>query len=518
MKKYNLFIDILQTLHVKHIEETTLQLFEQHPDKDNMYGLSMMLRAYGIETLGLQFENKEASLQKLEAPFVANVDHELVMVKELSSVSVTYIWNGNEISLSSSDFVKQWSGAVLGFEANDHSIEPNYYTKKKQKMINILTRNILILMAVCSWICLSVIYISLWTSIITPALFSLTGVTLCWLLVQKQMTGESRYGDKICSLLLHSNNCNSVLEMDISKFFGISLSSIGLGYFICSMLLLLDQKNLDCMLIINILAFPFTLWSIWTQKFNLKQWCALCLLVLACLWATFISLCLNHRFDPGSFNIIRLAGVGCLYIVSMLTVHFFVNNRVKAKEQAQLIYGYKRIKANEEVFCLLLHQQKSYPDARNVGLTIGNMEAQNCLTIVTNPHCNPCARLHPHIESLYKAVHNDMCIQFILTSFNKDLEPSSMLLIQQYQRLKNDNDYLTFLTEWYKHGEKNKESFYQKYALNTQDETMLQSLERQKQWMRDTGITTTPTILFNGWLIPEQYELEDLAYFIHTIV
>ena len=139
MKKYNLFIDILQTLHVKHIEETTLQLFEQHPDKDNMYGLSMMLRAYGIETLGLQFENKEASLQKLEAPFVANVDHELVMVKELSSVSVTYIWNGNEISLSSSDFVKQWSGAVLGFEANDHSIEPNYYTKKKQKMINILT-------------------------------------------------------------------------------------------------------------------------------------------------------------------------------------------------------------------------------------------------------------------------------------------------------------------------------------------------------------------------------------------
>ena len=91
-----------------------------------------------------------------------------------------------------------------------------------------------------------------------------------------------------------------------------------------------------------------------------------------------------------------------------------------------------------------------------------------------------------------------MCIQFILTSFNKDLEPSSMLLIQQYQRLKNDNDYLTFLTEWYKHGKKNKESFYQKYALNTQDETMLQSLERQKQWMRDTGITTTPTILFNG--------------------
>ena len=516
MGTYNLFIDILLRLHVKHVSETSIQQFEEHPDNDNMYGLYEMLRSYHIETLGVQLPATEESLRQLDCPFVAYADHELVLVTHINPDSVTYVWKGKDITLSYQDFVKQWSGAVLGFEASSESIEPDYDAKRREQLTKKLTKYVSLASILVAWLCLYIIQPSPWSSTALPAFFSMAGLFVSYLLVQKQVTGASEYADKICSLLLHAKDCNKVLNSTYSKFFGISLSSIGLGYFLCNLLLILDSGNLACMLLVNIVALLFTLWSLWTQKFKVKQWCALCMLVLFCLWATCFSLWFTSNTDIMSINLIRFIGICCLYLTFMLLVHFFVSGKVKAKELEKTKRQYNRIKADEIVFEALLEQQKSYPVDRRIGLILGNAQAGNCITIVSNPHCAPCARLHSYVEKLYQQSSGKLCLQFILTSFSKDLEPSAMLLIQQYQRLNDDKKFLDFLAEWFEKGKLDKESFYQRYELDQHDEVMLQQFEIQKQWIHQTHITTTPTILVNGRLLPEQYELSDMSYFIHS--
>ena len=47
----NLLIQILDALSVKYTPEYATAFYEENPDKDNLYGLSKMLNAYGVETL-----------------------------------------------------------------------------------------------------------------------------------------------------------------------------------------------------------------------------------------------------------------------------------------------------------------------------------------------------------------------------------------------------------------------------------------------------------------------------------
>ena len=46
MEHDNLFIQILEILSIKHTEDFTIRYYERHPHKNNLFGLSEMLRYY----------------------------------------------------------------------------------------------------------------------------------------------------------------------------------------------------------------------------------------------------------------------------------------------------------------------------------------------------------------------------------------------------------------------------------------------------------------------------------------
>jgi hypothetical protein len=101
-----------------------------------------------------------------------------------------------------------------------------------------------------------------------------------------------------------------------------------------------------------------------------------------------------------------------------------------------------------------------------------------------------------------------------LTSFSKELEPSAMLLTSMYL-LNNESDYLRFLSDWYAKGRHKKEDCYKRYRLNPNDKDMLANFQAQNEWVRRNTISSTPTVLTNGYLLPEEYELKDISYLIN---
>ena len=142
----------------------------------------------------------------------------------------------------------------------------------------------------------------------------------------------------------------------------------------------------------------------------------------------------------------------------------------------------------------------------------GNPNARNMITIISNPHCNPCAKMHTRLEKLSKDTGNGYCFQYIFSSFGEELEESNKLFIAMYQQ-KGSSSFITFLDDWYDNGKNNRNEFYKKHPFDIQNEALLLEFQKHKQWLNETKIRTTPTILFNGYELSEKYKVEDLIHF-----
>ena len=106
----NTFVTFLDFLKVKHTKVFSNKFFNEHPHKNNLYGLSKMLSDYGIQNVGTRIENKENDIFKLEYPFVAHVGGDFVVVHQIDSENIRFLRDGKKIILSVAQFLKAWSG------------------------------------------------------------------------------------------------------------------------------------------------------------------------------------------------------------------------------------------------------------------------------------------------------------------------------------------------------------------------------------------------------------------------
>lgn len=153
------------------------------------------------------------------------------------------------------------------------------------------------------------------------------GVYIGYLLVIKQLNIQSGYGDRICSLFKRSD-CNNVLESDAAKLFGVfSWSEIGLGYFVTNVFFIcLQPSYIPCLALINILGLPYTLWSIWYQKFRARQWCPLCLIVIILSWILFAINLISGFLFPSHITFLGLIITGFVCAISILSTAGIINN------------------------------------------------------------------------------------------------------------------------------------------------------------------------------------------------
>ena len=397
----NTFTLFLELLKVKHTKSFSEQYFNEHPHKNNLYGLSKMLSDYKIRNAATQIEDKENDLFNIACPFVAYMGGDFVVVNNvetrhaLSSTGETgeigetgkvhFVRNGKKIVIPVSQFIQSWSGIALLAEPSPNSCEPDYKAHRKTDLLTITRQSILALSVI---LILCIAYINTYispissTSPISPIsptllestlllLVNLVGIYICYLLVLKQLHIQSRYADKICTLFSQSD-CNNVLESDAAKLFGIfGWSEIGLGYFIANMLILLFLPHLlPYLVIINNLALPYTVWSVWYQKVKARQWCPLCLIVQILLWCIFI---VNLVFGYTQQLVIagldsqshcqlsisncQLIAAFCCYIVPIFTLTLLLPKLSEGNQVEQLRQEINSIKSNEEAFRALLMQQ-----------------------------------------------------------------------------------------------------------------------------------------------------------------
>jgi len=522
-KGHNVFTSFLEVLKVKHTSDFSDKYFNEHPHKYNLFGISKMLFDYGIENAGTRIVDKEQDIFNIELPFVAFSGGEFVVVYKIESDKVHYLWNGKKVVVSVPDFIQAWSGIVLLTETTPDSIEPDYKEHRKKELLNVAQKLILFVAGIV-FLGISYISQSLFSNIgITSLLVvNLIGVYIGYLLVLKQMKIQSKYGDKICSLFSKSD-CNNVLESEAAKLWGVfGWSEIGLGYFTANILILLFLPHLiPYLIILNFLTLPYSLWSVWYQKVKAKQWCPLCLIVLFLLWVIFALAGIFGYLQLPAFELQDILIAGCIYAIPIFTFNLLIPKLSEGNQVEQLRQEINSIKANEDVFKALLDKQPRYEvNLEDSRILFGNPNTDLQITILTNPFCNPCAKMHKRIEELLNTVHDKICIQYIFSSFSPDLDFANKGLIAVYLE-KEEKQMKQIYSDWFEKGKPLKEAFFKDLQLNT-DKPELRSnrpsqieseFQKHEAWKEKTQLRATPTILVNGYQLPENYKIEDLQYF-----
>lgn len=511
----NTLSSILKLLNIEHTNKYTNKYFNEHPHKYNMLGLSKMLSHYGVNNIGIRVEDKNEDIHDLETPFIAHTGSGFMVVEAISKEEVTYHWNAKRVKMLMTEFINVWSGATLIVEADENSREPNYIEHRKDKLTSGVKKSILLLTIiglVTIGFIQNQIYQSIGLSILL--LLNLIGIYIGYLLVLKQVKIHSNQADKICSLFA-KNDCNDVLESPAAKFMGIiSWSELGFSYFLSNtFILLFAPKLLFYFVFLNICALLYSFWSIWYQKFKARTWCPLCLIVQALFWGLFIISFLFRFIKLPNFSAIEVFSVILIYAIPFLIMNLALPILTGGQKIENVTQDFNSLKMNQNVFLALLKEQPRYEINRNTSnILFGNPESKNRLIIFTNPHCEPCARMHIRIERLLNEIGNKFCIQYILSSFNNELESSNEFFIY----INNNKSWEVrnrIYTEWFARGKYEKEEFFKKY--NFVPNTISEEYKCHKLWKEKTKLIETPTIMLNGIKLPQVYfqQIEDLQYF-----
>ena len=514
--RQNVFITFLDLLGVKHTTNFSNKYYNEHPHKYNLFGLSKMLTEFNIENAAFKIKNKKESLSVLEIPFIAHTGTDFVVVKEKSSQKISYIWNGKNIDISFDEYCKLWTGVVLLAEPNANSIEPEFKEHIRAERIHTLKKIILsvFLILLLAYFRLSIHSFFKFNLLLV---INTIGIYISYLLVQKQMKVQSDYVDKICSLF-KQGDCNNVLESDVARLWNIlSWSEIGLGYFISNICALLFFPQLiSYILLINICTLPYTVWSIWYQGFKVNQWCPLCLIVQGLLWSIFLTNFFSGNILLPTFHYMDILIISCLYVIPVLIINLIISGLSKSENVEQIKQEINSIKTTDEVFVALLKKQPYYEVTRNTSqIILGDASANILVTILTNPHCNPCAKMHKRVEKLLEENIGKLCVQYIFSSFNESLNSSSQFLISIY--MNEPNKRKEIMNSWFEDGKNDRYNFFRLYNWDS-TENVLSEFEKHENWIKKTGLSSTPTILVNGYKMPDNYMIEDLRYFMNLVL
>jgi protein-disulfide isomerase len=67
--------------------------------------------------------------------------------------------------------------------------------------------------------------------------------------------------------------------------------------------------------------------------------------------------------------------------------------------------------------------------------------------------------------------------------------------------------------DWFERGKPLKEAFFNDLHLDINKSEVEAEFQKHEAWKEKTQLRATPTILVNGYKLPDNYKIEDLRYF-----
>ncbi len=507
-------------------ESSVLEYLETHPDEGSLLAYVDALNHFNIENAVIRINQED--LITLPTPFIAFSQIHggtFSVVKNLTVNTIEWFDTQNGwVKDKLEEFTKTWSGVVLLAEIDEKSGEKNYTSKRRNEILSNI--RIPIAVSIIVFIFLYFILQAPFADINTYILLGLKviGMVISTLLFVKSIDNANSLVNKLCNAG-SKISCQSILDSPAAKITPwFSWSDAGFIYFFGSFLGLLfsliDSRSLSnywtIQLVFSSIAIVFSSYSMYYQAIIAKMWCRFCLGVVTvfALEAT-LSLYAYSIFDT-SFNIKCLLHFTIGFLLSTGFLLLYKTTSIKANQSKSLKRELTKLKNNPLIFEALMAGQKQMPEIPTdmPVITIGNINAEHKITMVSNPLCSPCAQMHARVEKVLKKNENlKVEIVFISTTHEKD---SGGCFVRKLFSLP-ENMRFGALHNWFNRNDKKFEKWNTSYLEFASGNENNKIQAQHLNWTDSAEVQATPTLFFNGKMIPSMIKLEDLAFQVFAV-
>ncbi|WP_104384990.1 vitamin K epoxide reductase family protein [Sphingobacterium sp. HMA12] len=518
---------ILNILEIRFTKSNLKTLLEEHVDYPSFWTVSEALRKFGISSAAVK-KNKYEYID-FEIPFICAIqkkdwgDPEFTVVTCVGEDEITYLDPHKNILITNSlkEFESIDKEVILLIDGTEKVDEIDFVKNEKRERIYKMTSHIPIYFLLIFFSsCIIFQGLNLDQFFLLRFGLSMTstiGFVLSLIIIWHEIDSQNPFIREICGGFGQGVNCDAVLLSKGAKLLGISWSVIGGSYFFFLFTsLLIFNKQISIFYfweITSFLASFYIVYSIYYQWKVVKQWCVMCLgIQLVLLVNLFLYIIFNIFGGALAFHwldTILLISYGALIFVLFSYVIPIIKTAHNSKEYEK---RWKRLRYDPTVFDSLLNKSAtiSFP-VSDLGVIIGNPEAELEIIKVCNPYCNPCSRAHLILDRIVKN-SNNIKVRIIFTA-SGELNDKATFPVAHILDLyeKSDKEKLTMaLDAWYLDQDKNYDSFASRFPINEDFKLQIEKVKKMNSWCNKMKIRATPTIFVNGRELPEGYKVDDL--------
>jgi uncharacterized membrane protein len=496
---------------------TVKEALKTNPYYPTFKSICSVLDEFNIENYALKYHPEE--MKEIPAPYISHFNEgggQLGFVSEIKDGIVTYYisLNHREV-ISISDFIKKCSGAVLLIYPSENSGENDYYINRHNELLNnsilpVLTSGIIFFTIVTLLRSVLSKNFILDLSEYFLLLTKIAGITLSIILVLHEFEIHFSLTDKLC----HFNeitNCNTVLNDKASRAFGwISWADMGIIYFLSTLLIVIDEPSIEKLSLLALLssfALPYPFYSVYYQGFVLKKWCPMCLGVQIILIIEFFIL-LPHLAKL-IFSLSSLISfIQTFLIISV--IYLLLIKILKENLSNELINSkYKGLKKIPEIFQSLIYKQKYFDiQVSKNSMIFGEKDSLLKVTAFISLHCSHCARA---FEKIKKLIKSEFKASFHIVLISEDKKVLNTL--NNLKVLNKDEEALELLTVWFNSVPFSTTKFSENLCKTDIDFVTYEVDQENIDLFRSCEVLGTPTFFINGYMLPNQYEIDDINYF-----
>lgn len=193
--------------------------------------------------------------------------------------------------------------------------------------------------------------------------------------------------------------------------------------------------------------------------------------------------------------------IGLLVALGVLVFRQYNDTAEKENETEQLKYTHEKLLNSPETFWYLLAQQPEMEEDTEEAKPVSNYaEADHTLTVIMNPACPSCAKVHRAISSLQNC-RIDL-IFLVNKGDSRSYDAALRIVSSGIQDAWSETDRL--IAGWYK--TRTLPSDANVHPMARKD------LEAQIAYCHRAGIAQTPTLLVDNRRLPSAYRAEDIRY------
>lgn len=411
--------------------------------------------------------------------------------------------SGRRLEVPKEWFRSAWDGTVLLAEKGDASNEIPWFAYWFKQLLAFLDRT-----AVYWFAGLFVLLLGLglllkplgWEDLRYPV--KMLGCAVSLLVIAKS-SFNPHLAQSFCRLGKHAD-CNAVFQSAGAKLFGwISLGELSLAYFATSLFwgLFLAENPAALFRWLDVLAIPFVVYSLGWQIRH-RRWCTLCLAIDAVLLADFgVELFFGPDKVVERGLWIDEAGYCVVFACMVLGIRRSVTQAEMAVEMPRLLALREHLLSDSDLFELQLARCREEPVRSGSASPLHNgVESGRTVTVVMNPSCPKCARVHRQLGLL------------------GDCRVELLFAVNDGDHLSNDAALLiitTWITKGWAEADRQIGIWYERREMIVRTKIHPQAisiLQAHRSYCQAVGIEGTPTVLVDNRRLPDTYDVEDLKY------